>query len=177
MNLYEYNLIPGGEETSYIYHYKRLLFGVSVPALPSWNDILYIHAQEQSKIMSPTRALGYNIGINIAKNHKIPLKVKSIPGAQSLRNSWREVATYPLTQKRVKCLVLLYREASLKDPDKPKVRRDVYNPIIKGIIDGFIDAGLFIDDNERYHKTVTIDYMGVSANPRIEIYFYYVDEE
>jgi hypothetical protein len=49
------------------------------------------------------------------------------------------------------------------------IRRDVHNLFAKPILDGFTQAGLWVDDNEKVVPKVTFEYCGVDRdNPRVE---------
>jgi Holliday junction resolvase RusA-like endonuclease len=49
------------------------------------------------------------------------------------------------------------------------IRRDVHNLFAKPILDGFTQAGLWVDDNEKVVPKVTFEYCGVDKeNPRVE---------
>jgi Holliday junction resolvase RusA-like endonuclease len=51
--------------------------------------------------------------------------------------------------------------------------RDVHNLFAKPILDGFTDAGLWKDDNEKVVPKVTFEYCGVDRdNPRVEFEIY-----
>jgi hypothetical protein len=52
-------------------------------------------------------------------------------------------------------------------------KRDVHNTHIKPILDGFVLAGVFVDDNETVMPRVTFEYCGVDKeNPRVEFIIY-----
>lgn len=51
--------------------------------------------------------------------------------------------------------------------------RDVHNTFIKPILDGFTEAKLWADDNEKVVPKVTFEYCGVDKeNPRVEFEIY-----
>jgi hypothetical protein len=53
------------------------------------------------------------------------------------------------------------------------IRRDVHNLFAKPILDGFTDAGMWADDNEKVIPKVTFEYCGVDRNnPRVEFEIY-----
>jgi hypothetical protein len=57
------------------------------------------------------------------------------------------------------------------------IRRDVHNLYAKPILDGFTQAGLWVDDNEKVIPKVTLEYCGVDrVNPRVEFELYQEQE-
>ncbi|HEX9986918.1 MAG TPA: hypothetical protein VGE45_00355 [Chloroflexia bacterium] len=55
-----------------------------------------------------------------------------------------------------------------------KIRRDIHNLYCKPILDGFTDAGLWLDDNEQTIPQVLLIYDGV-GEPRVSFEIYELD--
>ena len=145
------------------------LFTIVVDVLPSWNDIISENNPiDRSKIIKRERERGYRVGIALAKSFNIKLKTVKVR-AKTLRDSYRDVLIHPLTEKKLFCLVKVWRARSIKDRDKGNRRRDVYNVAAKAIIDGLTDAGIWMDDNEEIHTDFWVTYVGVADAPKIEI--------
>jgi Holliday junction resolvase RusA-like endonuclease len=51
-------------------------------------------------------------------------------------------------------------------------RRDVHNILIKPLLDGFVDAGLWPDDSEKFIPMVIIKYMGVAEKEKVQVDIY-----
>lgn len=153
------------------------LFTIKLSSLPSWNEIISENnPYTRSKITKLERGRGYEIGIALAKKLEVPLRVeKCNPNGKSgkpLRDAFRDVWTYPLTNKKLFCFVKIWRPFSIADRAKSNRTRDIYNLALKGLIDGLTDAGLWADDNELIHRDFMISYQGLDKETRIEIEFY-----
>lgn len=148
------------------------IFTITVETLPSWNDLLSSsNRSERIKLIKQERGRGYAAGVDIAKRLKLPLKLIRL-NSKTLRGSFRDVSAAPVTNRKLFCLIKVWRERSKSNPGKPSRKRDIYNPAIKAFIDGLTDAGLWIDDNEEYHTDLWISYRGLADAPKIEIKFY-----
>jgi Holliday junction resolvase RusA-like endonuclease len=156
-------VIPGGDP----------VFKIELPDAPSYNELLYLTPRVRAGVIRAERSKGYKMGLAIGRALKIPIVTRPVKTkGKSLRGSYREELEHPVTQKALFCFVKIWREASLKDPERGKRKRDIYNLAIKALLDGLTDAGVWVDDNEEYHQDFWISYRGVADKTRIIIKFF-----
>jgi hypothetical protein len=135
------------------------------------NDVLYMAPKVRSHVVRNSRNKGYRSGLGVARALGIPEAVKPLPG-KNTRNSFRTQLAYPVTRLPIFTILYVWHGRSKKDPALPARTQDVYNPLVKSFIDGLTDAGLWEDDNVRYHTDFTAKYMGLSDTNRYELAFF-----
>lgn len=149
------------------------LFTITLESVPSWNRLIGENNPiERSKITKKQRLLGYAIGLEVGRALGIKIKTVAVPRVRNMRDAFRDALERMPFNFPLFCGVRIWRERSIKDKDKAARKRDIYNPDIKGLIDGLTDAGLWEDDNESLHRAVMYAYMGLDTAPRTEISFY-----
>ncbi len=151
------------------------ILSIEFQTLPSINDVIYLSPKERAKEMGKDRVMGYAVGSRVIREKQLKTKIVKNPHAKSSRFAYTEKAASPLTQKPLFCFAEVYRQKGKKNPELSDRQRDIYNPLIKSFIDGLTDAGLWLDDNETYHKDFWIHYAGLSDTPKIIISFYEIE--
>jgi hypothetical protein len=138
-------------------------------ALPSLNDVLYLTRKQTVSFVRQERLRGRSeAGVWLTKQ-KLPATLIQERGKGGLTYLRAKEVVF---NTRLFCFVEIIRKASDKNPLIGDRRRDIYNPLIKGFIDGCTDAGLWVDDSEEYHTDVWTHYAGVQKRGRAEIRFY-----
>lgn len=149
------------------------LVAVSLSALPQMNDVLYMSPYARKSAIGAARNRGYKIGLAIARAIGIPVVVKQKKGGgKSMRDFAIEMSANTLTELNIFCVLHVWHERSLKDPNKGNRKRDVYNPVVKATVDGLTDAGLWVDDSSEYHTDFWVTYRGLRDKGEMRIEFY-----
>lgn len=147
--------------------YPVIAFRLSV--LPSLNDVLYINRKEVTTLIRQERLAGRTAAAEWLQKQRIPVTVKQEPGKGGVTYLRAKEVVFT---GRLFCFAEIKRERSLKDKRKGNRRRDVYNLLIKGFIDGCTDAGLWVDDSEEYHTDVWTHYGGTAERSSVEVRLY-----
>lgn len=149
----------------------EFLAGLTLEPFESINEVLYLSPKGRAEKVREARAAGYAAAIDLAKffGRKIVNKKRVPRGNPRALVEWQT----PLTTGKVFTYLKIYRKQSKKDPLRGDQTRDIYNVLVKGFIDGFTDAGVWIDDSENYHPDFWVHFEGFfPAPPKMEIYFY-----
>ncbi len=147
------------------------LLGFTLRGLPSINDILYLPPLARAGVMKRERTRGYTNGLFWGQGRglnpvSLPYKNKRVVRFKT-----------PVISVPVFAFARVWRVwAKTGDPSRSDRTRDVYNPYIKGFVDGLVDANIFSDDSEAYHRDVWLSYAGTDITERVELYFYEAEE-
>lgn len=137
---------------------------ITLEQLPSWNDFLATarHFGAAAGLMKKWRKIGFKQAI---------WAVERIGGTVA---RWEEYgATEDGKMKKIKHVLIkpyffttpVILELKYWRPDNR--RYDNFNPLAKPIVDGFIDAGLMADDNNKFITTFIVEFAGVDKSLKL----------
>lgn len=155
------------------------LVAVSLSALPNLNEILYMSPMGRKGAVSASRSRGYKIGLEIARALKIPVVVKQKKGGgKSMREYAIQMAEYTINGNLpIFGTLYIWNERSKKDAELPRRVQDIYNPVVKALIDGLTDSGIWTDDNSRIHRDLLISYKGLADMTAYRLSFYAIQAD
>lgn len=148
------------------------LVAFELDELTNINDVLYMSPMARKGAVGSARNHGYRIGLAAGRALGIPIEVRQKAKAKNMREYAIEMLATPVTDLRIFTVLSIWHTRSIKDPDKPNRKRDVYNPLVKAVIDGLTDAGLWVDDSSEYHTDYWVSYKGLLDRGRVELAFY-----
>lgn len=168
----EFSITIGGENDIPKLPDGPPIFKIHRTDIKSWNDMLYLSPYVRAQTVRRERAEGYRIGLAVARSLSIPVKAVPDPKAKSVRASYVERLVSPIHDGKLFCFANVWRQYQKSDHDKALRKHDIYNPCIKALIDGLTDAGLWADDDERFHRAVLYHNAGLNSTPKAEVSFY-----
>lgn len=174
----EVTIIKPGEALSYSPLPVLIpLVGFRMTDLLNINDALYMAPKVRAGMVRASRSKGYRYGLQTARVLGIPEKTVPVKGAKDIRDGFRAMLGYPITRLKIFSILYVWHMRSKKDPALPVKTQDIYNPLVKGFIDGLTDAGLWEDDNASYHTDFAVRYMGLADINRYELMFYGIESK
>jgi hypothetical protein len=151
---------------------ERLLAYITTRRFPSWNDILKVDRRAAVAIKQKARETGRQAAAAWAKGEGLTLHQRYIMPPDAKRGYLVERLDQPLTLSPVFVFIRIWRKASLKDPKAGDRIRDVFNESVKAFLDGFTDAGIWLDDNEQCAPDFWIRYAGTKPEHLAEVFIY-----
>lgn len=170
----EYRVLPPGEMASYPPLPVLVpLVAFELDELTNINDVLYMSPKARAGAIGSARNYGYKIGIAAGRALGIKIEIKRKKGGgKSMREYAIEMLADPVTDLGIFTLLSVWHTRSIKDPAKGNRKRDVYNPLVKAVIDGLTDAGLWVDDSSEYHTDYRVTYKGLADRGKVVLAFY-----
>ncbi len=152
------------------------LVAFNMTELLNINEALYMSPFKRKDALRGSRGRGYRYGLQVARALGIPEKtVPAKKGGKDIRGAYTSKLAYPVTSLKILAVLYVWHGRSIKDPNSPARTQDVYNPLVKSFIDGLTDAGLWEDDNVRYHTDYASRYMGLADTNVYELSFYGIE--
>lgn len=126
--------------------------------LPSWNDYLSIARRPNMAQGLKTKWFKAGRKAAILAGFKSPFRMlkwieHDLTPSGKTKQIIHERFQNPITLEPVKMVLRVWRPTF--------GRYDVFNPFIKSIVDGFIDAGILPDDDCFHVRSVSVEFMGV----------------
>jgi hypothetical protein len=173
----EVRIVKPGEGLVYVpLPALKPLVGFNMTELLNINDALYMSPFKRKDAIRATRGKGYRYGLQTARILGIPEKTVPVKkGSKEIRGAYKTILAYPITRLKIFSVLYVWHGRSIKDAALPARTQDIYNPLVKGFIDGLTDAGLWEDDNARYHTDYAARYMGLADSNVYELMFYGIE--
>jgi hypothetical protein len=139
-------------------------FRIEIPIVPSVNDYLAIarHAGASQGMVKLWRKRGRELAIWTARraghNIRIQIYYETTERGRVLERVIETIDPLIFTSP-VKLIVKFWRPT--------RRSYDCFNPFIKPIIDGFVDAGVIADDNFEHIPSVEIRFMGIDKSLKL----------